>query len=261
LPGADEPNLDTPELGQGTPDEIATGADPETDDSEGDTSHDGAASDPSEPADDVDEAHVPQASDDDDDDTGAVVDAYHHADLSELHVESGVIELGAEELALRSATVRATLGAESRSGLELSFLSRGVSDVPAPLASGELRRQIGIKLRAQNTCNVVYVMWHIAPSTGIHVSVKSNPGQTEHAECADNGYVQLSPSFTREVAPIVDNQPRKLEARIEGTNLHVSADGSVVWDGPLPAAAFAFDGPVGLRSDNGDFDVGLRVPE
>jgi hypothetical protein len=178
-----------------------------------------------------------------------------------LHVESGVIELGADELALRSATVRATLGAKPRSGLEMSFQFRGDSADAAPLASGELRRQIGIKLRAQNTCNVVYVMWHIAPSSGIHVSVKSNPGQSQHDECVDNGYVQLSPSSSREVAPIERDQPRTLEARLEGTTLRVSVDGSVVWDGALPATAFAFDGPVGLRSDNGDFDLGLRVPE
>jgi len=172
-----------------------------------------------------------------------------------------VIEVGAEELALRSGTVRATLGGEARSGLEMSFRFRGDSAETAPLASGELRRQLGIKLRAQNTCNVVYVMWHIAPSSGIHVSVKSNPGQSEHTQCVDNGYIQLSPSSSREVAPIERDQPRTLEARIDGTTLRVSVDGSVVWDGSLPAEAFEFDGPVGLRSDNGDFDVQLRVQE
>jgi hypothetical protein len=29
--------------------------------------------------------------------------------------------------------------------------------------------------------------------------------------------------------------------------------------GALAAEAFAFDGPVGIRSDNGDFDAELRV--
>jgi hypothetical protein len=263
--GADEPNLATPDPGEGSPADGDPESDATSDEPDSAPSVDpvadepeSAASDPSGPAAEQDEAPTPLPSDGVDE-TGTVADAYRWADLSELHVESGVIEVGPDDLALRSSTVRATLGAKPRSALELSFLFRGDSAETAPLASGELRQQLGIKLRAQNTCNVVYVMWHIAPSTGIHVSVKSNPGQSQHAECVDNGYLQLSPSFTRAVAPIEAGQPRSLEARIEGTTLRVSVDGSVVWDGPLPATAFEFDGPVGLRSDNGDFDVGLRV--
>jgi hypothetical protein len=255
----EEPNLVTPDLGQGSSVDGAPVADPVVDDSEVEA-HDGVGNDPSGTTEDA--AEAPGApSGDGVDATDATVDGYRQADLSELHVESGVIEVGAEELALRSPTVRAILGADPRTGLELSFQFRGDSAETAPLASGELRRQIGIKLRAQNTCNIVYVMWHIAPTSGIHVSVKSNPGESQHAECGDQGYVQLSPSVSREVAPITVGQPRTLEARIEGTTLRVSVDGSVAWDGPLPATAFAFDGPVGLRSDNGDFDVRLRVQE
>jgi hypothetical protein len=38
------------------------------------------------------------------------------------------------------------------------------------------------------------------------------------------------------------------------------ADGVTSWQGQLPDAVFTFDGPVGVRSDNGDFDVELRAP-
>src|SRR5215470_3304543 len=62
------------------------------------------------------------------------------------------------------------------------------------LASGELRRQFGFKLRAANTCNVVYVMWHIEPDSRLAVSVKRNPGMTTHAQCDAHGYRNPTPS-------------------------------------------------------------------
>jgi hypothetical protein len=41
--------------------------------------------------------------------------------------------------------------------------------------------------------------------------------------------------------------------------LRVEVDGALAWRGTLPAEAFAFDGPVGIRTDNGRFAVDLRV--
>jgi hypothetical protein len=34
-----------------------------------------------------------------------------------------------------------------------------------------------------------------------------------------------------------------------------------VWSGTLSKEAFGFDGPVGMRSDNGEFDFELRIPD
>ena len=180
---------------------------------------------------------------------------------SELSVTSGVLQpQGATGLALRSATVRAVVGRQTRDEVEIAFVYRGPSRAEAPLASGEMRRQVGVKLRARDSCNVVYVMWHIEPTPGIHVSVKSNPGMTTHAECGDSGYIEVTPSWgPRDLPPILVGEQRTLQARIGGRTLRVDVDGTPAWVGSLPPEAFGGEGPVGLRSDNGEFDVQLRA--
>jgi hypothetical protein len=52
-----------------------------------------------------------------------------------------------------------------------------------------------------------------------------------------------------------------LGAEIRGRTLRVVTDGETSWEGELPATAFEFDGPIGLRSDNGEFSVVLRAEE
>jgi hypothetical protein len=180
----------------------------------------------------------------------------------ELSVTSG--ELSAQEqgrFLIRSPTFRAELGHAPRSRVELSFVYRGPTEDLAPLASGEQRRQIGLKLRARDSCNVVYAMWHIAPSSKIVVSVKSNPGQSRHAECGDHGY-QFPEPVSKKVAPRIEpGKLHVLRAEMQGRTLLVKTDGETSWEGELPAAAFDFDGPIGLRSDNGEFSVALRAEE
>lgn len=178
-----------------------------------------------------------------------------------LVVESGRVEPAASGAGFLLAvpTVRALVGTAPRPEIELDFEYRGPTAGSAPLASGELRRQIGVKLRARDTCNVVYVMWHVAPAQGIHVSVKSDPGARTHAECRDGGYVQLAPRQHRPPAPIRPGETHRLRAAVDGDRLRVTADGVVAWEGTLPPEAMAFDGPVGLRSDNGAFSVRVRA--
>jgi hypothetical protein len=179
-----------------------------------------------------------------------------------LTVTSGaVLPAAGGGLSIRAASVRAVAEGRGRADAELAFTYRGPGADAAPLASGELRRQIGLKLRAQDTCNVLYVMWHIEPTTGIHVALKSNPALRTHGECGDGGYVTLAPTWTRGGTPAIHaGELRTLRATIAGDTLRVLADGAAVWTGRLPPAALAIDGPVGLRSDNGDFDVVLRAP-
>lgn len=181
-------------------------------------------------------------------------------DPRELSVSSGVIEDGGPgRFVIRSPVMRAELGRSPRSAAEVSFVYEGPTQTDAPLASGELRRQIGLKLRAQDTCNVVYVMWHIEPAPGIVVSVKSNPGQSRHAECGDRGYRFLEPTTSARAAAVEPGQTHILGAEIRGRQLRVKSDGRETWVGELPLAAFDFDGPVGMRSDNGEFSVELRA--
>lgn len=148
---------------------------------------------------------------------------------------------------------------QSMDDVEVAFTYLGHSAKEDPLASGEMRRQIGLKLRAQDTCNVVYVMWHIEPTQGIHVSVKHNPGHTRHEECGDRGYVNIQPSVMKSVLPIRLNETRTLRATIEGGELLIYVDGGLVWQGALPNDGVSPYGMVGIRSDNGTFDAELRL--
>lgn len=178
----------------------------------------------------------------------------------ELSATAGeILPLGRDRFSIQSPTLRAELGSRPRAAAELAFVYHGPTQTAAPLASGEMRRQIGLKLRARDTCNVVYVMWHIEPTPGIAVSVKSNPGQRLHTECSDRGYSSLQPRSSDPVPPIRAEEPHVLAAEIHGRDLWVTTDGQPSWVGELPAAAFEFDGPVGLRSDNGQFSAQLRA--
>jgi hypothetical protein len=157
--------------------------------------------------------------------------------------------------------MRAVVAGDASPFAELDLVYRGPSTKSTPLASGELRRQIGLKLRAKNTCNVVYVMWHAEPTGGIHVSVKQNDGASWHAECGDHGYVNVQPTRSTRVRAIAPDERRRLRAAIDGSTLRIEVDATQVWEGELPAGALSFDGPAGIRTDNGIFDFDLRVPQ
>ncbi|MET0403745.1 MAG: hypothetical protein ABW123_15145 [Cystobacter sp.] len=143
--------------------------------------------------------------------------------------------------------------------VELRFTYRGPTPQQRPLLSGESRRQVGLKLRARDGCNVVYVMWRLEPKPGLVVSVKSNPEQHRSVDCGNGGYETVKPAVSQPVPPLQPGDRHTLGARLEGARLTVRADGESVWEGELPAEALAFDGPAGLRADNGRFDVELRA--
>jgi hypothetical protein len=144
---------------------------------------------------------------------------------------------------------------------EMAFTYNAPSSSTTLLANGTLRRQVGLKLRAKDTCNVVYVMWHIAPTSGIFVSVKHNPRMSTHAECGPKGYIGVQPRSVRALTPVQAGESHTLRAVLEGTSLRVITDGAVAWEGTLPSEALTFDGPVGVRSDNVAFDFELRADE
>jgi len=172
--------------------------------------------------------------------------------------EGRVASVGARGLRVNAGGMRGVGAEDASRSVELAFRFRGESKEAVPLANGEMRKQIGIKLRAHDTCNVVYVMWHIAPTPGVWILVKSNPGMSTHAECRDRGYINVDSTVA--VPEIRVNEPHTLRADIDGETLWLHADGVEIWKGALPKEAFAFDGPVGTRTDNGEFDFELRVP-
>jgi hypothetical protein len=161
--------------------------------------------------------------------------------------------------------VRAVLRTQTPQAAAIRFTYLGPTTDSKPLASGEMRRQLGLKFRAQNTCNLVYVMWHIEPENGIAISVKRNPGQRTHAQCGARGYTNVRPRRAAPVSPIVPGVSRMLQATLKGNELTVLVDGAVAWKGMLPVWIADFDGPVGLRSDNVRFEFeyyvgGLATP-
>ena len=118
------------------------------------------------------------------------------------------------------------------------------------LGNGEVRHQFGIKLKAQDICSLVCVMWNF-DTQRIAVSVKLNLGQRTHEDCLDRGYINNIKPRVNVPPPVVRvDQPHTLYAELEGKELTVKADGRVVWPGTLVPVVLQFKGPVGIRSDN-----------
>ena len=158
--------------------------------------------------------------------------------------------------ALKARASRSPEAVEARVA-ELRFTYLGATREQKPLASGEMRRQVGLKLRARDGCNVVYVMWRIEPKPGLVVSVKSNPGMHRSDDCGNGGYQTVKPRTKARVPELEAGDRHTLRAELQGATLTVRVDGEPVWQGALPAEALSFDGPVGLRTDNGRFQVEL----
>ncbi|HWW95564.1 MAG TPA: hypothetical protein VN375_19495 [Vicinamibacteria bacterium] len=176
----------------------------------------------------------------------------------QLCITNGVITTnGGGALLVDSAEMRAVVASGPARIVEARLRYLGPTKEVKRLASGELRRQFGLKLRAANTCNVVYVMWHIEPDTRIAASVKSNPGLTTHAQCDAHGYRNLKPSRQSQIPVLGPHEWHRLRASLAGETLAVSVDGATVWQGNIGADGMSFDGPVGMRSDNGRFEVEL----
>ena len=170
------------------------------------------------------------------------------APVGELCVTKGAIA----NKSIAEPTVRAFAldAAATGDAAELAFTYRGDSQTGRALANGQLRRQVGLKLRAANSCNVVYVMWRLDPRPKLEISVKSNPGKRTHEECGANGYIKVRPQGALHVAAFEPGQAHTLRAEIVGDELTAWIDGRVAWHGILPSEARSLVGPAGLRSDN-----------
>jgi hypothetical protein len=150
-------------------------------------------------------------------------------------------------------TFRAFSRESSGDAAALSFITHGETSTTRELASGQLRRQIGLKLRADDGCNLVYVMWRLDPKPQLEVSVKSNPNLHDSKDCGANGYTKVRPD--RSVLDLRPGDRHELRAEIRGDALTATIDGTVVWHGDLPAEARALTGPAGLRSDNLAYEI------
>lgn len=170
--------------------------------------------------------------------------------VDELHVTKGAAPDGK----VNSPTFRAVMPGTSGDAVSLAFVYRGWSHAMRLLASGQERRQIGLKLRAANSCNLVYVMWRMDPME-VEVSVKANLGKHLHSECGVNGYTKIHPSYHADVSALVVGSSHAMSAEIVGDELLAWIDGRLVWRGQLPGVVHSIAGPSGIRSDNVAYDI------
>jgi hypothetical protein len=179
-----------------------------------------------------------------------------------LCVAEGTIEEGAgQRLSVSAPKMRAYVNRWTSQTIEAHFTYLGPTRDEAKLGSGEMRRQFGLKLRAQDPCNLVYVMWRIAPESKLVVSVKTNPGQHTSAECANRGYQNIKPLRGSPVPILRPGESHTLHAKINGEQMSVWVDNSPVWEGSVGPEALRFDGPVGIRSDNAKLEIDLQAGE
>ena len=179
---------------------------------------------------------------------------------ADLCVTEGAIEeLSGERLSVNVPKMRAYVNASTPQLVEAHFTYLGPTGNEAPLGSGELRRQFGLKLRAQDACNLVYTMWRIEPESTLVVSVKSNPGQHSSEQCGNRGYRNIKPRRSTPVPALRSRDAHTLRAEMNGAEMKVFADNSLVWEGSVGTDALSFDGPVGIRSDNARLQIDLRA--
>jgi hypothetical protein len=177
-----------------------------------------------------------------------------------LCVTEGTIEeLPGDRLSVSVPKMRAYLNASTLQIVEAHFTYLGSTGHEARLGSGELRRQFGLKLRAQDACNLVYAMWRIEPETMLVVSVKSNPGQHSSAECGNRGYRNIKPRRATPVPSLRPGETHTLRAEMRGAELTVFVDGVPAWQGSAGSEILALTGPVGIRSDNARLEMELRA--
>ncbi len=178
-------------------------------------------------------------------------------DTTRLCVTNGTVAASpGGKLAIETPSARAVVrGSESARDqvAEIRFHYLGPSREVRRLASGTLRRQIGLKLRAENGCNLIYAMWRIEPEARVVVSVKRNPGQHAYKQCGARGYVDVKPQGGSSEQAMQAGESHTLRAVLRGRDLTVTADGKIAWHGTLATATPLPVGPAGLRTDNGRF--------
>jgi hypothetical protein len=173
--------------------------------------------------------------------------------------EGSIEETPDHHLSVNVAKMRAYVNAYTQPVAQMRFTYLGSTPNEAPLASGEMRRQFGLKLRAQDACNLVYTMWRIEPESKLVVSVKNNPGEHTSAQCGNRGYQNIKPLHSSSLPSLHSGDTHTLRAEMNGAELRVFADDSPVWEGFVGADALGFEGPVGMRSDNARLEIKLEA--
>ena len=122
--------------------------------------------------------------------------------------EGSIEETPDHRLSVNVSKMRAYVNAYTQPVAQVRFTYLGSTPNEAPLASGEMRRQFGLKLRAQDACNLVYAMWRIEPESKLVVSVKNNPGEHTSAQCGNRGSQNIKPQHS---SPLLAPTPQWAE--------------------------------------------------
>nr|HEX4314481.1 hypothetical protein [Kofleriaceae bacterium] len=176
-----------------------------------------------------------------------------HFDAKRMCVTHGSMK----QLHVAASSMRAFARGSSGDGGALEFTYTGPTKEVSHLASGDVREQLGLKLRAADGCNLVYVVWRFSPKPELVVQTKINPGMSTNVECGTSGYERVKPDRHASVSRPEPGSKHVLAATIDGDTLTATVDGQVAWTGQLPAAARALHGPLGVRTDNVEADVAL----
>jgi hypothetical protein len=188
----------------------------------------------------------------------ALADAFRSVTAQDLCVTEGAVTaVDGTRLSVETPKMRAYLNRLTRPSIEARFTYLGATAHDVPLGSGAMRRQFGLKLRAQDACNLLYVMWRIEPESKLVVSEKTNPGEHTSAQCGNRGYRNIKPARGAPVPALRVGDSHALRAELAGEQLRVFIDELPVWTGSVEP--LGFDGPVGIRSDNARLKIELRV--
>ena len=179
-----------------------------------------------------------------------------------LCVTEGVIqEAAGNRLSVNVPKMRAYVNTWTGQAIEARFTYLGPTARQVPLGSGEIRRQFGLKLHAQDACNLVYAMWRFEPEAKLVVSVKSNPHEHTSAECGNHGYRDIKAQKTSPLPPLHPGEAHTLRAEMNAAETAVFVDDTLVWEGNVGSEALSFNGPVGVRSDNARLELEVRARE
>ncbi len=177
-----------------------------------------------------------------------------------LCVTEGALEkAGNGRMSVNVPKMRAYVSEGTSQSAEVRFTYLGGTSKESALGSGAIRRQFGLKLHAQDPCNLVCAIWRIEPESKLVVSVKRNPEAHSSAECGNRGYQNIKPSKASSVPRLMPGQSHTLRAEMNRDELRVFVDNHEVWEGSVGADAAALAGPVGIRSDNTQLEFDFKA--
>ena len=182
--------------------------------------------------------------------------AWFSADRSSFCVTEGDIKDAAgSRLSVDAPKMRAYVNRWTAQAIEARFTYLGPTAVVKPLGSGTVRQQFGLKLRAQDPCNLVYAMWRFEPESTLVVSVKSNTGEHTSAECGNRGYRNIKALKSSPVPRLNPGDRHTLRAAMNEAEMSVFVDNTLVWQGNVGPGVLSLNGPVGIRSDNARLEL------